>query len=384
MIVRIEPRPLKGIVRAIPSKSDAHRLMIAQHLSGGTPCAAYGSGDLLATESCLRALRGGKAELDCGESGSTLRFLLPVAAALGRQARFTGRGRLPQRPLFPITEELRRHGVRVSGDRLPLSIEGRLTPGEYRLPGDVSSQFVTGLLFALPLLDGDSSIVLTSPLESGAYVEMTLRTLQRSAIAFSRTDNGFHVPGRQVFRCPQDALPEGDWSNAAFFLCAGRMSGTQIGISGLDSASAQSDRAIERILRENESGQPLSLDVRNCPDLFPVLTVLAASCRGTSVFSGGSRLRIKESDRIQAMKDTLLALGGKAEETADGLAVFGCGRLRGGTVDGKNDHRVVMAAAAAACICREPVEIAGAEAVEKSYPDFFRDYNRLGGCAYGV
>lgn len=409
----IHPARLSGTLAAPPSKSAAHRALICAALADGesrvSPLAD--SADMAATIGVLRAMgaeiasseNGGvtissgrwnrekMALLDCRESGSTLRFLLPVACALGLTATAAGRGRLPERPLGALMEQMKAHGVSFSGERMPFIVRGQLTPGRYELPGDVSSQFVTGLLFALPLLDGESEIALTSPLQSAGYVEMTLRALQESGVTVIPSENGWRIPGNQRYRAFDRAV-EGDWSNAAFWLCAAAIGG-DVRITGLSNASAQGDRAVCEILgrlgaditRDARAVRCRAAKLRGCkidagqiPDLVPVLAVTAAFAEGDTEIHNAARLRIKESDRLASTAALLRSLGGSAEEFPDRLVVHG-GGLRGGDAQGVNDHRIVMAAAVAALGCGEKVSVTDAHAVNKSYPDFFDDLKKLGG-----
>ena len=398
MNVTITPRPLLGTIAAIPSKSQAHRLLICAALAEEPTdlrCAAL-SRDILATADCLRALgarvdrtpegfsvapgpRPERAEADCGESGSTLRFLLPVAGALGVDTTFFLHGRLPQRPLSPLWEEMERMGARLSrptGDTV--RCQGALQPGAYTLAGDVSSQFISGLLFALPGLPGDSEIRLTGSIQSKPYLDMTLAALRTFGIEILEEDRGYQIPGNQHFRSPGALTVEGDWSNGAFWLTAKAL-GSELRVTGLDSNSPQGDRAAEALLLQilTRGGD---IDVSQIPDLVPTLAVAAARGGGVTRFVRAGRLRIKESDRIASVSAMLRALGGRTEEGPDSLTVYPTG-LRGGTVSAENDHRIAMAAAVASTICREPVTILGAEAVEKSYPAFWQDFRSLGGKA---
>ena len=401
--VRFSPAALRGRVTVPVSKSAAHRAMIASFLAGGPDPLPPGETvceDLEATRAALAALEaarraGGPAGLDCGESGSTLRFLIPVAAALGIEAGFTGRGRLPQRPLGAYFGLLPAHGVSCESEGgLPLRISGKLTPGVFALPGNVSSQFVTGLLFALPLLGGDSEIRLLTPLVSAGYAAMTVRTLSQCGVTVLRTASGWQIPGRQKYR-PFRARIERDWSQAAFFLAAGALGGC-VELAGLRRDSLQGDREAEALLRRfgaelrwrngvltAEPGvlRGIEIDAAQIPDLVPALAAAACGANGRTVVKNAARLRLKESDRLAAMAEGLSALGGNVRETADGLVIDGNGRLRGGEASGRGDHRVVMALAAAALIADGGVVVTDAESVRKSYPNFFRDYNRLGGKA---
>ena len=371
MTVTIRPGTLVGVIPAMPSKYDLHRLLIASHLAGmdleGLPVI---SDDIAVTRECLQNMSG-----DCRESGSTLRFLLPVFAALGKEATFTGTGRLPERPMQPLIDQLREHGCTIDRENLPISIAGRLRPGTFTLPGDVSSQYVTGLLFALPLLAGDSEIALTSPLESRGYVDMTLRTLGKFGVVIHESARGFQVPGGQAYQPPAGPLiPDADWSSAAFWLAANAL-GSGVRVTGLDEASTQPDRVIAGLLKD----LPEEIDVSQCPDLAPILAVVMALTPGKRAIVNGLRLRLKESDRLHAMAANLAALGADVTELPDGLAINGKTLLKGGEVDSFGDHRIAMAMAIAALRCESEVTLHGAQAVGKTYPAFWEEYQRLGG-----
>ena len=379
----ITPGPLEGTVTPPPSKSQAHRAILAQLLAGGgTVSNLETSQDIEATQRCAAALKAQGTDLpllDCGESGSTLRFLIPIALALRGGGRFTGRGRLmdrPQKPYFDIFDE---KGIFYEQKDGALTVKGELKPGEYRLPGNVSSQFVTGLLYALPLLEGESRIVLTSPLESRGYVDMTLDVLDRFGVRVEVLEDGFLVPGDQVFQA-RDFTIEADWSQAAFWLAAGLL-GNPVLTVGLSDQSTQGDRVIDEHFASFAwgTGRTVEIDVSDCPDLLPPLAVMAAFHDGATRLINAARLRLKESDRLATVTKMLTALGGQVEEGPDWLAIPGTRFLKGGTVDGANDHRIVMAAAIAATRCTGPVTILGAEAVNKSYPRFWEEYKRLGG-----
>ncbi len=418
MDIRITPAALAGKVAAVPSKSAAHRALIAAALAD-KPCTVRLGGssneDIDATIHCLRALGAGfeitgddirvtplwrrlpeAATLDCGESGSTLRFLLPVAAALGVRATFTGRGRLPARPLSPLWEEMAAHGCRFEGiGGMPFTLTGRLTAGVYTLPGNVSSQYITGLLLALPLLESPSEIRLTTPLESAGYIDLTCGALAQFGLPVGRTPAAFTIEGGKGYRAPAQVAVEGDWSGAAFWLVAGAL-GAGVTCTGLDPASGQGDRAAADILGQMGatvqslgdgvavSGgrlRAVTIDAGPIPDLIPVLAAAAALAEGTTHIINAARLRIKESDRLAAVADGLTRLGADVTQLPDGLIINGKPSLAGGQVQGYNDHRIVMAMAIAAIGCQQPVTITGAEAVAKSYPRFFEDYQHLGGAA---
>ena len=384
MDVKILPGPLRGTVKAIPSKSQAHRALICAALADGPAdivCEGT-SKDIEATEACLRALKAGGEDgvsLPCGESGSTFRFLLPIAGALGLKASFALEGRLPKRPLSPLYEELARHGCELSPQGSnPFTTKGKLSPGSYALDAGVSSQFVSGLLFALPLLDRDSELRLTGSVESFPYIELTLAMLETFGVKICFEDMAFSIPGRQKYRSPGTVRIEGDWSNAAFWLCAGAIPGNEIAVSGLDMGSRQGDKAVLGILERFGSDlRGIDIDAADIPDLVPILSVVAAAAKGTTVIRNAGRLRIKESDRLAAVTDMLGSLGADIRETGDGLIIDGGRPLTGGTVSFWGDHRIAMSAAIAAVLCEEPVVIQGAEAVEKSYPAFFEERRRL-------
>jgi len=370
MTLTLHPAKLQGEIAAMPSKSDLHRLMIGAWLAGqDITTLPIISDDIAATRDCLLA----NCTLNCRESGSTLRFLLPLMAALGRTVTFTGEGRLPERPLEPLLSLLRANGVTIQGDTLPLTISGQLQPGRFELPGNVSSQYITGLLFALPLLPGNSEIILTSPLESAGYVEMTVRTLNKFCVFVEPSQIGWFVHDWSLYKPATSLAPEGDWSNAAFWLAAG------VNVVDLDKNSAQPDRKIVQLLQNLGD-----MDAAQCPDLVPIMAVVYALRPGEHRIYNAARLRIKESDRLAAMAQNLKALGAEIEEQPDGLKIHGSKTLRGGTVDSFGDHRIAMAMAIAALYCDTSVTLHGAEAVAKSYPHFWADYQRLGGEVHGL
>lgn len=491
MNIKITPQQLNGTIEAIPSKSHAHRLLIAQKLAalqgGGQedPLAIPTfSEDIDATKGCLAQLDEELPRFDCRESGSTIRFMIPVAMALKDEAVFAGSGKLPQRPLSPLMEEMERHGCSFemlaaakgaagalncakASERGVTSeicrIRGRLQPGKYELAGNISSQFITGLLFALPLLNGDSSLQLTTKLESAGYVDLTLQVLREFGIeirevwekitdedanagkkvviseraaeqadSLSLTANSeadlegiseanlesnsenylirYEIPGNQIYREPEGLKVEGDWSNAAFWLVAGALGGN-ITCTGLNPDSTQRDKEIVTVLekmgakieRENTAyhiagnDAPLhgeTVSAAQFPDLVPVMAVAMTGAIGTSSITNAERLRIKESDRLATVCDFLTILGTDIRQTEDGLIIHEnknntdpsgtaahcpAPPLSGGTVSSHNDHRIAMAAAVASCRADGPIVITGAEAVKKSYPDFFTDFVKLGG-----
>ena len=415
MIKTILPGMRFGDVRIPSSKSIVHRLLICAALGQEKITIRYDglSRDIRATADCLNALgadiRAGekelritpiakqkqteKAFLPAGESGSTLRFLIPLAGALGRQADFHMEGRLSERPLAPFDQLLREHGMSLRREGQILHCEGQLDGGMFRLPGNISSQYFSGLLMALPILSGESRLQTEGEMESAAYVRLTEEVLHMADVRFVRENKStWTISGCQTPHLPQTVRAEGDWSNAAFFLCAAALSETGIRVSGLNPSSVQGDRQILQILREfgaeimtdqdcisvrQGTRCPLSIDAMAIPDLVPVLAILSCGAEGTSRITGASRLRWKESDRLKATTALIHSLGGEAEELPDGIIVHGNGRLSGGKIDAFNDHRIAMSAAVAAVLCSEPVIVPKAECVEKSYPAFWRDFEKL-------
>lgn len=391
MDITIFPGKLSGTVTAIPSKSQAHRLLI---------CAAFADAptvlhcpetnrDIEATAGCLNALGAEivrtetgynvspvqqipeKATLNCHDSGSTLRFMLPVAGALGVDTTFLMEGRLPNRPLSPLWEEMERMGctlTRPTSDTL--RCQGQLQAGEYVIDGGVSSQFITGLLLATALIPAESRITLTGKVESRPYITMT----QRAMTLFGLKTNAFVVKGGSPYRPPGELTVEGDWSNGAFFLAAKALE-NEVTMLNLCPDSPQGDRAVFDLLPALEDN--ITISAADIPDLIPILSVVAANKNG-AVFTDIQRLRLKESDRVASVIAMIKNLGGMAEATENTLTIFGTG-LVGGTVDAVNDHRIAMSAAIAATVCAKPVTILGAECVKKSYPKFFEEYSRLGG-----
>ena len=409
----VAPGPRTGAVQIPASKSQAHRMLICAALSEAPSRLELDgfSADIEATVQCLEALgaqltqetagllitpigaRPANAKLDVGESGSTLRFLLPVLGALGIRAEIQMHGRLPERPLSPLWEVLEAHGMQLQQDGAVLHTAGQLCAGDYSLPGNVSSQFISGLLFALPLLSGNSTLTVTGALQSARYVAMTEQALAEAGILIKKDGPVWQIGGEQRYAAPSVQTVEGDWSNAAFFLCMGALSEAGVTVTGLNPESLQADRAITEILtrfgaklaisehavivrRGNLHG--ITLDAGPVPDLIPVVSCLAALCSGETQIENAARLRLKESDRVASVIAMVEALGGKAQASEDTLTVYGTG-LVGGTVDAMNDHRIAMSAAIAATACKAPVAILGVECVGKSYPKFFEEYARLGG-----
>ena len=412
MRISVAPSRPEGKIKAIASKSVAHRLLI---------CAAFADGDtkircdetnrdIEATAGCLTAL-GAKivrdapyyyvspiksinknATLNCHESGSTMRFILPVAAALGADASFLMAGRLPQRPLSPLREELEAHGMVFSetGSN-PLTSKGSLSGDSFEIAGNVSSQFISGLLFALTLLGRDTTLTVTGKIESAPYIDITADALRLFSAEPEKRGNVYYVKAKKLIS-PREIDVEGDWSNAAFPLAAGAIGGASVAVSGLDPRSSQGDRAVIDILRrfgarvtENEDGYTVSgdklcgidIDATQIPDLVPILATIAAVADGTTKIYGAARLRIKESDRLSATTDMLCRLGADVKELPDGLLINGVSRLKGGSVSSFNDHRIAMSAAIASAVCDGEIIIDGAEAMNKSYPSFLEDIKNI-------
>lgn len=401
MDIRIKPSCLRGTLNIPSSKSCAHRAVICAALADGisTISGISMSADIEATVSAMSALGASfelngdilivhgignspakNADIDCNESGSTLRFIIPVASALGADSIFHGKGRLPMRPIDIYKRELSRHGVTFKTQEMPYEVSGELTGGTYEIEGNISSQFITGLLFALPLVNEDSEIIMTSHLESRPYVDITIDMLKRFGIEISQTESSFKIKGGQKY-IPHDEHVEGDYSQAAFFFVANAL-GSEIDIQNLDPNSVQGDKAITDIIGKAATDSVIKgfrADCSDIPDLVPILSVLGAYGSEKSVIFNAERLRIKESDRLAACADMLNNLGGNVTVTPDGLEIIPTEKLCGGTVDSFGDHRIVMAAAIAALKCDGDVIIKGADAVSKSYPRFFEDYNMLGG-----
>ena len=406
MDIRITPSPVSGSIEGIASKSFAHRALICACLAEGESKIKINttSADIEATVDCLRNLgarieKNGvtytvtpigalpeKAVIDCGESGSTLRFLLPVICAMGIKTEIRAHGRLPERPLSPLKEELIRMGAEIS-DSFPLNVSGRISAGEYTLRGDVSSQFVTGLLMALAFLGG-GVIKLLPPVQSRPYIDITLEVLRTFGADIKEENNTFYINTNNLNGC--DFTVEADWSNAAFPLCMGAE------VTGLNPDSTQGDKAIIDVLEnmgavitrngsnfraDVSSLHGCRIDASDIPDAVPVIAAIAATAEGETVIFNAERLRIKESDRIMTTASMIRSLGGDVTETDDGLIINGKPFLSGGETDSFNDHRIAMAAAVASLRCKGDVIIRNAQAVSKSYPSFFDDYNRLGGKA---
>ena len=403
MKVTVFPHPLSGALEAVRSKSYAHRILIAAALSGGQ--VAFGDSEdarLTATALCALGFKAkfaensvcyggfcrpdGRQEVTVGESGSTLRFLLPLAAALGVEAEFITAGRLSERPMDALTKTLSAHSAQATAH----SVKGQLTPGRYEIDATVSSQFVTGLLMALPLLDGDSEIALLGRAVSAPYIEITLDVLARAGVSAERTDGGFLIRGGQKYNLKNAQVP-GDFSGAAFPLVAGALGGKTT-LSGLDLSDKQGDKAIltalsdagakvmlsETVSAEKDALTAFTADVGETPDLAPILAVLAAYCKGESTLKKVSRLKDKESDRLFAIEEMLSRAGISSREEGDTLVITG-GKPQGAAFRSFSDHRMAMAEAILAAYATGQSEIDDMTCVKKSYPGFWKDFAALGG-----
>ena len=416
---KVLPSVLSGLLRIPASKSIAHRAVICASLAAGTS-RLRGidlSQDIEATIEAMRQLGArihwegnelvvqgimcaeASADLFCGESGSTLRFLIPVAAALGISARFAGAGRLGERPLSVYEDTLPQHGIlwRREESWLPLSIEGQLQPGRFLIRGDVSSQFITGLLLALPMLAEDSEIILTTPLESEPYVTLTLSAMDAFGVHAERTEQGYRIPGGQRYQ-PVEYEVEADYSQAAFMLAAGALAASPAGmrLKGLRKDSLQGDRVILQILsrmgvplewqgetlwvHRAESLRNIEVDASQCPDLIPVVAAIGCCAEGQMVIRNAARLRLKESDRLRAIHQEYEKIGARITESEDGLLVEGSpASYIGGTAESENDHRMAMSLAVLAQHTREGIQVLGSESVSKSWPTFWTDLAQMGG-----
>ena len=419
--VMIQPFSLNGKVKIPPSKSLSHRAVIAAGLSDGE-CVVYNismSEDILATCDIMEKLGAkitkfpnninisgkgkleivnneiGNNELQCNESGSTLRFLIPIAVLTGGKIIFKGRGKLVQRPLKPYYEIFDKQNIKYTTNNgcLPLTVEGSLKPGIFELRGDVSSQFITGLIYVLPLLNGDSTIKITTEMESIGYIDLTLDVLNKFGVKIENNNyREFKIKGNQHYE-KRNYRVEGDFSQAAFYLAAGVLGG-EVECLDLNMESLQGDRVIVDIIK-NMGGKLILedgilkasksdlkgtvIDASQCPDLVPIVAVLGALSEGTTEIINAARVRIKESDRLKAIATELNKIGAEVIEREDSLLIHGKPWLKGGIVNSWNDHRIAMAMAIASIRCNEKLTIQDSGAVKKSYPEFYEDFKSLGG-----
>lgn len=394
--VTIKNSILQGRVQIPPSKSAAHRALICSFLSGGGSVKPIiNSKDMQATVGVIESLKKGESTADCIESGSTMRFMIPVAAALGRNITFNGQGSLLSRTVGEYIHLLPLHGVDVKCDgHLPMTISGQLRNGSFEVDGSVSSQYVTGLLLALASLEGDSAVIMKTPLQSKPYVDMTVKVMADYGVSVRETDFGYLIKGGQQFKT-LDYTVEGDWSQSAFFLVAGAIGGDTT-VCGLDLNSTQGDKKIVDVLKsfgadvtvgdgcvscKKSELHGTDVDASDIPDLVPVIAVLAAYSKGRTVVYNAERLRYKESNRIESVVTNLKAMGADIEETDDGMIINGSKGLKGAKLNGYNDHRILMAFSVAGLFAQGETVISDAESINKSYPSFFEDYNMLGGKA---
>jgi len=414
MQVTVQNAGIRGSVAAPCSKSFVHRALLCSALADAPVSIRFGQScaDIDATIQCIRALGGtvtqqaadlyeilpitqpaADAVLNCGESGSTLRFILPVAAAVGAAATVTGQGRLPERPIGPLTEQLVKNGCRIEGERLPVKLSGQLHGGTYRIPGNVSSQFLSGLLMALPRLEENSRVVCTTALHSAGYVQMTLAVMRMFGVQPVLTQDGYEIRAQEHYHSPGCVDAEGDWSAAAALFCAAAVHGS-VTVHGLQLQSEQPDKQILQLLSrmgaqvqvlsegitvQHDRLHAIDMDASEVPDLVPAFAAVASVAQGTTRIYHAERLRHKESDRLACTADTLQRLGADMDVLPDGLLIRGQERLQGGETCSHQDHRLAMAAAVAAGACQTAVHIAQAEAVGKSYPAFWRHMAELGG-----
>jgi len=422
-LVQITPTILKGKVMIPPSKSVSHRAVISASLAEGISRISNVilSEDIMSTMDGMESLGVSVEVLDsveeskpvtleiqgnpnlkivnetinCRESGSTLRFLIPLAGSTGSEVTFTGQGKLVERPLDAYYEVFKEQGIYYKNNKgfLPLTVRGSIKPGTFKLKGNVSSQFITGLMFILPLLEVDSKIIITTEMESKGYVDLTMDVLAQFGVTIQNNNyKEFSVKGNQQYS-NRDYKIEGDYSQAAFWMVAGTI-GDTITSLGLNSNSLQGDKAILEIMRamgvdwritsegietKRARTKGTIIDASQCPDLVPILAVLGALSEGTTKIINAERLRIKESDRLKAISTELNKLGAKIRELDDGLLIEGVQELTGGIVDSWNDHRIAMAMAIASLRCTGSVTVTGSDAVNKSYPHFWKDFIGLGG-----
>ncbi len=389
MDIKITPCPLQGNMEIPPSKSYSHRGLIAAYLGNGKAVGVGESADTKATMECLCAIRD-KKSLFANESGSTLRFMIPIALAINGEVEISGSERLMERPLDDYFKIFDEKGIEYKLENNTLYAKGTLTGGDYKIRGDVSSQFITGLLFALPLIKEDSRIVITTKLESKAYVDMTLDVLKKFGIEVEEGDNTYTIKGNQKYK-NETYIVEGDFSQAAFFLAMGN-----VNLTGLDNNSIQGDKEIVEVYRrmgmnieDTQNGyktngralKNIEVDVSQIPDCVPVLACVMAVSEGEGRIVNAARLRIKESDRLQAITEELRNLGASVTEGEDYLIIQGKKSLTGGVCSSHNDHRIAMALATISPYCKGEVIIKGAESVRKSMPDFWERFRQLGGMA---
>lgn len=389
MDIKIFPHVLRGTVTNLQSKSYAHRLLIALALAGNTNFEHIdlSSEDVLATAKAASEFSKEVPRVYCNQSGTTLRMMLPILAALKSKSYITVTPQLANRPIEPLVTAISQNGCSIKKDNLQITIEGKLQGGDFYLPGNISSQFISGLLYALPLCKADSCLYITTEIESKPYVHMTLNVLKYFGISICETKNNnlngyttFNIKGGQKYTTPKKINIETDWSNSAFWLTSNFI-GNSVTVDNLNLSSLQGDKEILCILEKLKTNSEVKIDLRDIPDLLPALAVAAAyrSTCSISRFVNIKRLRIKESDRVNSTKEMILSLGGNIAVTDDEILIKSLGGLNGGIVNSYDDHRIAMAASIAATFAKKPVTILNAQAVNKSYPRFYEQYQRLGG-----
>lgn len=414
MTVTFYPAKLSGTVSGISSKSYLHRLLICAALSEDETKISFNtmSKDISATISAISAF-GKTAEAENGkltvkngavsekinvnESGSTFRFILPILSAKRavETVEINGSDYLATRPISPLYEELVANGAIISEKgKFPMTVYGQLRCGKYTLPGNISSQFVSGLLLALPMVDGDSEIYIEGELQSKPYVDITLECMKLFGMDIEETDHGYFVKGGRKYVSPTEIICENDYSNAAFFLVAGALSDESVGVENLNPHTCQGDSEVVSILERFGAKKcvkdncisfakaelnSVDIDATNIPDLIPILSLAASVANGETRIYGAERLRFKESDRLRSVSSVLNALGADITETDDGLMIKGVNKLKGGRVDSFNDHRIAMTAAIASCVSEGEIIVENFEAITKSYPDFLEDLAKVGG-----
>ena len=383
MNVCIKPSKLNGKIAAIGSKSEMHRFLIASALCNEPTKININttSVDIETTRECLKKMfeKTPETKINVKESGSTFRFLLPLAASLDKAVEFVGEGRLGERPISALLDELRRNGALIAGDKLPLTCSGGLRGGRFVFRGDESSQYISGMMFVAPLLKEESEIIIEGELQSVNYVDITVDVLQKFGITIRKTDDGYFIRGGQKYRSPGEITVGGDWSNAAFFIAANYLGGN-VEVLGLDNNSLQGDKEILKILSLFKNAKSdITIDVSNIPDLVPIMAVMACNCPYNTNIVNAARLKLKESDRLLSTSECLKKLGARVEVFDDSLKIYGGAKIHGGTVDSFNDHRIVMSMTMLSLLSQQDIIIENAEAAKKSYMNFFEDFRALGG-----
>ena len=412
--IKLFPSNLSGEVNIPSSKSITHRALISAALSKGESIIenVTFSEDIYATIKALETLgahftidddkvtvkgtkkiKYNKQPVDCNESGSTLRFMIPILSLTKKEVTFIGKESLLKRPMEIYNTIFEKSNASFEMDDDKIVVNGSIKANDYSISGNISSQFITGLLFALPLLKKDSKITITGDFESKSYVDLTIQTLKKFGITIQETDTGYLIPGNQEYQATKYKV-EGDYSQAAFFLVGGVLNGS-IKCDNLELESLQGDAQIIDVIQSmggkiilNEDSlstvksdlKGTTIDISNCPDLGPIIALLGALAKGSTHIINAGRLRLKESDRIESTVQTLAKLGATIKSEKDRIIIYGKKELTGGvTVDSFNDHRIAMMVSIAASLCEKPVTLTTANAVNKSYPNFYQDYSKIGG-----